>query len=161
MSEARHRGERDRFGLALSPAELELESVTYPPPWRSPGRHSTLRLTNLRTIWSIKASARSASPAYFPLREGGGAVTGSASPQLTGGDVNDADAVGFHGPDDPVQFSTSRSLKDPLVLPNGSGRSAKMNPNPALTGGFPAADRTKGARPCFGSGGPLNAKTNR
>jgi hypothetical protein len=177
MSEARHRGERDRFSLALSPAGMELESGIYPPPWRSPGRHSTLRLTNLRTIWSIEASAMSASPAYFPLRKGGEAVTGSISPQLTGGDVNDADAVGFRGPYDLVQFSTSRSHKDPLVRSNGSGRSAKMNRNPAnrfpngpaagalssvvITGGFPAANRTAGAGPSFDPAGPLNAKTNR
>lgn len=131
MSEARHRSERDRFRLALSSAEMELASGMYPPPWRLPGRYSTSRLTNMRTIWSIEAPARSASPAYFPPRKGGEAVTGSTSPQLTGRDVNDADAVGFHGPYDLVQVSTSRSLKDPLVLSNGSGRSKRMNRNPA------------------------------
>jgi hypothetical protein len=156
---------------------MELESGMYPPPWRSPGRHSTLRLTNMRTIWSIEASATSASPGYFPSRKGGEALTGSTSPQLTGGDVNDAHAVGFHGPYDLVQFSTSRSLKDPPVLSNGSGRSTKMNPNPAnrfpngpaagalssvvITGGFPVANRTAGAGPSFDPAGPLNAKTNR
>jgi hypothetical protein len=176
MSEVRHSNERDRFSVALSSAEMELEGGMYPPPWRSPGRYSTLRLTNMRTIGSIEASAVSASPAYFPSRKDGEAVTGPTSPQLTGGGVNDADAVGFHGPYDLVQFSTSRSLKDPLVLSNGSGRSAKMNRNPAdrflngpaagappsvaPTGGFPAADRTEGAGPSFDSGGPLNAKTN-
>ena len=177
MSEARHSSERNRFSLALSSAEMELESGIFPPSWRSPGRYSTLRLTNLRTTWLIEVPATSASPAYFPSRKDGEAVTGSASPQLTGGDVNDADAVGFHGPYDLVQFSTSRSLKDPLVLSNGSGRSKRMNRNPANrflngpaagalpsvapTGGFPAADRTEGAGPSFDSGRPLNAKTNR
>jgi hypothetical protein len=162
MSEARHRSGRDLFSLALSPAEMELESGIYPPPWRLPARHSTLRLTNLRTIWSIETSAMSASPAYFPSRKDGEALTGSTSPQLTGGDVNDAHAVGFHGAYDLVQFSTSRSLKDPLVLSTGSGRSTKMNrnsanrfpngpaegalPSVAPTGGFPAVDRTKGGR---------------
>lgn len=170
MSEARDSSERDRFSLALSSAEMEFESGTYPLSWCAPGRYSTLRLTNTHTIWSIGASARSASPAYFPPRKDGEAVTGSTSPQLTGGDVNDADAVGFPGPYDLVQFSTARSLKDPLVLSNGGGRSTKMNRNPAnrflngpaagalppvtLTGGFPAADRTEGE-------GPLNAKANR
>jgi len=174
MSEARHRSERDRFRLALSSAEMELEGGIYPPSWRSPGRCSTLLLTNMRTIWSVKASAASASPAYFPSRKGGEAVTGSTSPQLTGGDVNDADAVGFHGPYDPVQFSTPRSLKDPLVRSNGSGRSTKMNRNPAnrflngpapgalssvvITGGFPAVNRTQGGRALLRLGRAANRK---
>jgi hypothetical protein len=162
MSEARHRSGRDRFRLALSSAAgMELQSGIYPPPWRSPGRHSTVRLTNTPTT-------------YFPSRKGGGAVTGSASPQLTGGDVNDADAVGFHGPYDPVQFSTPRSLKDPLVRSNGSGRSTKMNRNPAnrflngpapgalssvvITGGFPAVNRTQRGRALLRLGRAANRK---
>jgi hypothetical protein len=172
MSEVRHRSQQDRFGLALSSAEMGLESGIYPPPWRSPGRHSPSRLTDMRTIWSIEASARSALLAYFPSRKDDEAVTWPISPQLTGGDVNDADAVGFHGAYDLVQFSTSRSLKDPLVLSNGSGRSTKMNRNPAnrfpngpVAGALPAAPQRpygrKGAGPSFDSGGPLTAKTNR
>jgi hypothetical protein len=47
-----------------------------------------------------------------------------------GGDENDDDAVGFHGPYDLVQFSTARSLKDPLVLWNANGRSKKNESNP-------------------------------